>query len=67
MSWLAYDGRIARIACGRTIRVKRRWRGRPSALAASRCPGSTEMMPERTISEAYAASLRLSPMIAAAS
>jgi hypothetical protein len=62
---LAAVGRIARIACGATMRWSWRCLGMPSAAAASNCPGSTEMMPERTISAAYAAWWRLSPSSAA--
>ena len=53
---LPVGGMITRIACGSTIR-RRIWpRLRPSACAASVCPGSTDWMPARTISAMYAAS-----------
>ena len=62
---LPVGGTITRIACGNTTRRRVRARDIPSAAAASVWPRSTDWMPARTISDMYAASLRLSPRIAA--
>ena len=55
---LPVGGMITRIACGSTIRRIVWIRDMPSDCAASDCPSATEMMPARTISAMYAASLR---------
>jgi hypothetical protein len=47
---LAALGRMPRIACGATMVKNWRRHGSPSDLAASSCPGSTEMIPARMIS-----------------
>ncbi len=58
-------GTITRIACGSTIRCMNCRRVMPRAWAASVWPSSTEMIPARTISAMYAASLQPRPRIAA--
>ncbi len=64
ISMFPAGGTMERIACGSTTRHPRRHRPRPSDRAASVCPRSTERMPPRTTSAAYAASCRVSPMTA---
>ena len=56
---------MTRMACGNTIRRMTRPRFIPKAWAASVWPCSTEMMPARTISAMYAASLKPRPRSAA--
>ncbi len=51
-------GMITRIACGSTMRRVMSSGDMPSEEAASVWPASTEMMPARTSSAAYAASFR---------
>src|SRR5882757_543497 len=58
---LPVGGMITRMACGSTTRRSACGRDMPSALAASVCPCSTELMPPRTISAMYAASFSPNP------
>ncbi len=62
---LPVGGMITRIAWGRTTRRITCGRPMPRAWAASVWPCSTEMIPARTISAMYAASLRPSPRMTA--
>ena len=61
---LASPGRIARIACGRTIRRSVSPVPMPSEAAATDWVGLTEMMPPRMISALNAASLSAKPITA---
>ena len=63
---LPVGGTITRMACGSTMWRIVCSRVIPSAWAASDWPVSTEMIPARTISAMYAASLSASPSVAAA-
>ena len=58
-------GTITRMACGMTIRRSVVPRFMPSAVDASHWPLSTELSPERTISDRYAPSFRPRPRMAA--
>lgn len=53
------------MACGNTIRVAIVLRPKPSDLAASVCPLSTERIPVRNTSARYAPSCSPRPMVAA--
>jgi hypothetical protein len=52
---LPSGGTTVRNACGSTMVVRVCRKSRPSARAASACPGGTELMPERSASETNAA------------
>ncbi len=65
MNWFAIGGSTRRIACGRMTKRMRCQGLRPSAMAASRWPCSTDWMPARKISASKALSQTAIASIAA--